>query len=114
MFLTAFLLTQKTLGSKARIKIDVSHFAKTIALAVIVALPLAAADYTFTYLYPISPTARLILEGIFFLIFYAVSLRIFRIIEAGDFELLKKVLPHQLERTVNMIESFIEHRHSSN
>jgi len=36
MFLTAFLLTQKTLATKAQIKIDPNHFAKAIALAAIV------------------------------------------------------------------------------
>jgi len=107
MFLTAFLLTRKTLCSKAQVKIDLSHFAKTMALAVIVALPLAAADYIFTYLYPINPVARLVLEGVSFLTIYVISLRLFKTIERGDFELLKKALPHQLEKILNTLESFI-------
>jgi len=110
MFLTAFILMQKALASRAQIKIDPTHFRKTIALAAIVALPLAALDYTLTHPYPVNPITRLILEGIFFLIIYAVSLRIFRIIEVGDFELLRKALPHRLEKTLTMIEAFITHR----
>jgi hypothetical protein len=110
MFLTAFLLTQKILASKAQIKIDLGHFRKTIALAAIVALPLAAVDYTLTYLYPINPVIRLILEGIFFLIVYTTCLRLFRIVEKGDLELLSKALPHQLQRILDVIGSFVVHR----
>jgi len=110
MFLTAFLLTQKTLASKARIKIDLSHLKKTIALAVIVALPLAALDYALTHLYPINPISRLILEGISFLTIYTILLRLFKTVEREDLELLKKALPHQLEEILNMLESFIAHR----
>jgi len=32
-------------------------------------------------------------------------LRIFRIVERGDVELLKKALPHQLEKILNMLEN---------
>jgi len=109
MFLTAFLLMQKILASKA-IKIDWSHFRMTIALAAVVALPLAAIDYTLTYPYPVSPIARLILEGIFFLTVYTISLRLFTIVEREDLELLKKALPHQLEKILNMLEGFIIHK----
>jgi len=107
MFLTAFLLTQKTLASKAKVKIDLSHLAETTALAAIVSLPLAALDYTLAYLYPINPIMRLILEGIFFLIIYTISLRLFRILERRDLELLKKALPNQLEKILNILEGFI-------
>ena len=107
MFLTAFILMQKTLALKAQIKIDLSHFAKTMALAAIVALPLAAIDYTLTYPYPINPITRLILEGISFLTVYTISLRLFRIVERGDLELLKKALPHQLEKILKMLEGLI-------
>jgi len=110
MFLTAFLLTQKILASKAQIKMDLSHFAKTMALAAIVALPLTALDYALAHLYPINPITRLILEGISFLIIYIVSLRLFKIVGRGDLELLKKALPHQLEKILNMLENFIIHR----
>ena len=110
MFLTAFFLTQKTLASKGQIKIDLSHFAKTIALAAIVALALAALDYTLAHLYPINPITRLIVEGVSFLIIYTISLRLFKIVQRGDFELLKKALPHQLEKILNLIESFIAYR----
>jgi len=109
MFLTAFLLTQRTLAYKAQIKIDLSHFSKTIALAALVALPLAAVDYALTWSYPINSIARLALEGAFFLIAYIVSVRLFRILEREDLELLKKALPNQLERIVNIIENFITH-----
>jgi len=104
MFLTAFILMQKTLALKAQIKIDLSHFTRTMALAAIVALPLAAIDYTLTYPYPINPITRLILEGISFLTVYTISLRLFRIVERGDLELLKKALPHQLEKILKMLE----------
>jgi len=110
MFLTAFLLTQKILASKAQIKMDLSHFAKTMALAAIVALPLAALDYALTYSHPINPIARLILEGIFFLIVYTISLRLFKLVQRGELVLLKKALPHQLEKILNLIGSFIAHR----
>jgi len=107
MFLTAFILMQKTLALKAQIKIDLSHFARTMALAAIVALPLAAIDYTLTYPYPINPITRLILEGISFLTVYTISLRLFKIVERGDLELLKKALPHQLEKILKMLEGLI-------
>jgi len=107
MFLTAFLLTQKTLASKAQIKMDFSHFAKTTALAAIVALPLATLDYALTYSHPINPIARLILEGIFFLVVYTILLRLFKIVQRGELELLKKALPHQLEKILNMLEGFV-------
>jgi len=110
MFLTAFLLTQKALASKAQVKIDLSHFAKTIALAAVVALPLAALDHALTYLYAINPAARLILEGTFFLIVYTILLRLFKIVAEGDLELLRKALPHQLEKILNILESFVVHR----
>jgi O-antigen/teichoic acid export membrane protein len=110
MFLTVFLLTQKTLRSKAQIKIDLSHLAKTTGLSVVVALPLAAIDYTLTYLYAINPVTRLILEGILFLVVYTISLRLFQIVERGELELLKKALPHQLEKILNMLGNFIVHR----
>jgi len=83
MFLTVFLLTQKTLASKAQIKINLTHFAKTAALAAVVALPLAAIDYAVAYQYPINPIIRLILEGIFFLV-YTISLRLFTIVERKE------------------------------
>jgi len=107
MFLTAFILMQKTLASKAQIKIDLSHFAKTMALAAVVALPLAGIDYTLTYLYAINQVTRLILEGISFLTVYTISLRLFKIVERGDLELLKKALPHQLEKILKMLEGLI-------
>jgi len=110
MFLTAFLLTQKILAAKAQIRINLSHFTKTIALAVVVALPLAAVDYTLTYLYATNPITRLILEGISFLVVYTISLRLFKVAQREDFELLKKALPHQLEKILNIIESFITYR----
>jgi len=110
MFLTAFLLMQKILASKAQIRINWSHFAKTTALAAVVALPLAVIDYAFTHPYNINPVTRLILEGIIFLTVYVISLRLFKTVERGDFELLKKALPHQLEKILNLIESFIAHR----
>ena len=110
MFLTAFLLTQKTLAAKAQIKIDLSHFAKTIALATVVALPLAALDYTFTHPYPVHSIMRLVLEGISFLIIYLISLRLFKVVERGDLELLRKALPYQLEKILNMLGNFIVHR----
>jgi len=37
-------------------------------------------------------------------------LRPFRIIEVEDFKLLKKELPHQLEKILNMLENFIADR----
>jgi len=98
------MLMQKTLASKAQIKIDLSHFAKTMALAAVVALPLAGIDYTLTHLYAINPVTRLILEGISFLTVYTISLRLFKIVERGDLELLKKALPHQLEKILKMLE----------
>ena len=105
-----FLLTQKILAAKAQIRINLSHFTKTIALAVVVALPLAAVDYTLTYLYATNPITRLILEGISFLVVYTISLRLFKVAQREDFELLKKALPHQLEKILNIIESFITYR----
>jgi len=42
----AFLLAQKILADKAQIEINLSHFAKTKALAAVVAPPPAALDYT--------------------------------------------------------------------
>jgi len=107
MFLTVFLLTQKTLASKAQIKINLIHFVKTAALAVVVALPLATLDYALAYQYSINPIIRLILEGIFFLVVYPICLRLFKIVERGDFELLRKALPHQLEKILNMLENLI-------
>jgi len=109
MFLTGFLLTQKALASKTQIKIGLNHLAKATALAAIVALPLLAIDYAFTYPYNINPITRLILEGILFLIIYTISLRLFRIIERADVELLKKALPKQLEKIVNILEGYIAH-----
>jgi len=58
MFLTSLLLMQKILAAKAQIRIDLSHFKKTTALAAVVALPLAALDYTLTNLYLINPMTR--------------------------------------------------------
>jgi len=104
------MLMQKTLASKAQIKIDPTHFRKAIALTATVALPLSALDYTFTHAYPINPITRLILEGICFLTVRTVSLRVFRVVERGRLELLKKALPNQLEKILNLIESFIAHR----
>jgi len=75
MSITAFLLTQKTLAAKAQIRINLSHFTKTIAPAVVVALPLAAVDYTLTYLYATNPITRLILEGISFLLVYTILVK---------------------------------------
>jgi len=109
MFLAAFLLTQKTLASKAQIKIDLSHFARTTALAAVVALPLATLDYLLTHPYPTNPIARLILEGIFFLTLYAISLRLFKIVAEEDLELFKKALPNQLEKILKMLENFVIH-----
>jgi len=109
MLLTAFLLTQKILASKAQIKIDLGHFRKTIALAAVVALPLAAVDYALANPYQINPIIRLILDGIFFLIVYTTCLRLFRMVERRDLELLKKALPHQLEKILNVLDDFIIH-----
>jgi len=80
MFLIAFLLTQKTLAAKAQIRINLSHFAKTIALAVVVALPHATLDCVLTYSHRINPITRLILDGISFLIVYIVFFSIFRVV----------------------------------
>jgi len=109
-YATAFALIQKILASKAQIRIDLSHFGKTIALAVIVALPLAAVDYALTYLYQISTMTRIILEGISFLIAYTIFSRLFRIIEKRDLELLRKALPNQLEKVLDMLEGLVIHR----
>jgi len=110
MFLTAFLLMQKTLAERAHARVDLTHLRKTIALAATVGLPLAALDYTLTNLHPINPIARLILEGILFLITYAVSLKRLKIVEIGDLDLLKKALPAELEKTVDRLGSFIANR----
>jgi len=103
MFLTALLLTRKILAAKAQIKINLSHFAKTTALAIVVALPLAMVDYTLTNQYPINAITKLILERVSFLIIYVVSLRLLRIVRREDLELLKKALPHQLERAAEYV-----------
>jgi len=106
----AFLLTQKILADKAQIRINSSHFEETIPLAAVVPLPLAPIDYTLTYLYAINPVTRLILEGTSFLRTYLISLGLFKVGETGDFEHLKKAIPHQLEKILNLIGSFIAHR----
>jgi len=55
----------------------------------------------------LDPVTRLILEGIFFLIIYTISLRLFRIVERRDLKLLKETLPHQLEKLLDVLEDFI-------
>jgi len=45
-----------------------------------------------------------------FLIVYTISLRLFTIVQRGDRELLKKALPNQLEKILNILEGFIIHR----
>ena len=107
MYMATFLLTRKILAKKAEIKIDLSHLAKALALAAIVALPLAVVDYAFTYLRPMNPMARLLVEGIFFLAIYTISVRLFRVVEEQDLEILEKALPRQLKRIVDMFEGFI-------
>jgi len=68
---------------------------KIEAASAIIDILLVAIDYTLTYLYATNSITRLILEGIFFLTVYTISLKLFRIVEKGDLELLKKALPHQ-------------------
>jgi len=104
-----FVLIQKILASKAQIKVDLSHLGKTIALAVAVALPLAIVDHALTYLYAINTMTRLILEGISFLIAYTFFLRLLRVIEERDLELLRKAMPNQLEKILDMLEGFVIH-----
>jgi len=107
MHAATFFLTQKKLASVAQIKLDVRHVGKAIALAAVVASPLAVIDYVLTHLYPIDLLTRLMVEGFFFLVVYAISLRFLRVIEERDLELLRKAFPHPLGRILNAIEGFI-------
>jgi len=45
---------------------------------------------------------------------YILSLRLFRIVEKGDFELLRRAFPDQLERILNTLENFMISRTPEN
>jgi O-antigen/teichoic acid export membrane protein len=102
MFLVAFVLTQRTLAWTAQIKIDLEHLARTVLLAATTTVPLGVLDYIVSN--QISPIARLLLEGIFFLILYMVSLRLFRVLTRGDIELLRTALPSGGQRILGLLQ----------
>jgi O-antigen/teichoic acid export membrane protein len=102
MFLVAFVLTQRTLAWTAQIKIDLEHLARTALLAATTAVPLGVLDYIVSN--QISPIVRLLLEGIFFLILYMVSLRLFRVLTRGDIELLRTALPSGGQRILGLLQ----------
>lgn len=78
-----------------------------ILLAVLVSAPLATLHYVFTNSYPTGPILRLVLEGLFFLIAYPISLRFFRLVAREDFDLLERALPTRVRKLALVVENVV-------
>jgi len=101
-----FRLGEKKLMSEKE-RIDWGHFTATIAIAATVALPLFVLEYALTSPYPVNPITRIVLEGFSFLAIYVVSLRLLKIVQREDFEILRKALLHRLDKIMSALEGFI-------